>query len=86
MPENEEQAVVFEFVRRSRPAAHFCVNEFFHNSLSCSDIQGSESCVEKKQRKKRRGREGQCSVLVPVLWLRLRLMDVFVREDSPVHL
>lgn len=34
--------------------AHFCENQFFHNSISCYNIQGTDSSLGKEQRKRRR--------------------------------
>lgn len=54
LPENEEPAATFGFVTDTRPMAQCCVNKFFHDSILCSNIQGSNSCLEKKLRKRKR--------------------------------
>lgn len=46
-------AAMFGFVIDTRLMARFCENQFFHNSISCYNIQGTVSCFEKKQQKKK---------------------------------
>lgn len=41
---------VFSFVVDTRTMAHSCQNHIFHNSTSCSNIQGTDSSFGKKQK------------------------------------
>lgn len=44
-------STVFGFVMDTRPMAQLCENQFFHNSISCNNIQGTDSSLGKRQRK-----------------------------------
>lgn len=46
-------AAMFGFVIDTRLMARFCENQFFHNSISFYNKQGTELCLEKKQRKEK---------------------------------
>ena len=45
---------MFGFMTDARPMAHSYENHFFHNSMSYNNIQGTDSPLEKKQRKRKR--------------------------------
>lgn len=38
----------------TRPMAQLRENQFFHNSISCNNIQGTDSSLGKRQRKRKR--------------------------------
>lgn len=38
----------------TRPTAQLCENQFFHNSISCYNIQGTDSSLGKKQSTRKR--------------------------------
>lgn len=38
----------------TRPMAQFGEIQFFHNSISCLSIQGTDSCLGQEQRKRKR--------------------------------
>lgn len=45
---------MFGLVMDTRPMTQLCENQFFHNSISCNNIQGTDSSLGKKQRKRER--------------------------------
>lgn len=42
------------FVMDTRPMAPLCENQFFHNSISCNNIQGTDSSLGEKESSRKR--------------------------------